>query len=158
MEFIDISYEKVSDIKQDASTLKQLKQLCRKVTGEQLKIFDDDIVIIAKYGKKIVGMCNIAFKSPESHFENEVNNKVAYLYNYMCDITQKAKKPSVVLMNFIKDYVMTNVDCKDINLDVEIDNIHAQQFFEKNNFIQVGKYARSKEYFMYTYTILITID
>jgi hypothetical protein len=140
-----------SDIKVD----KRLKQLCRKTTGEQLKIYPDDKVITCRYNNKIIGMCCIAMKSPEGHFENEDEYEVPYLYNYLCDLTQKKKKPSVALMNYIKTYLKNNyynpdINCDlnpnqkmEINLDIDEDNAHAMQFFEKNGFNYVDNYVNN---------------
>lgn len=149
----------IEDIKKNEKYLKQLKQLSRKTTGEQLKIFDGDTIVIALYNSKIIGTCCIAMRSPETHFKNEFDNKVPYLYNYVCDITHKKKKPSVSIMLYIKDFVKdliasetsTNDILNEINLDVEITNDRAINFFEKNNFIPQGLYQQSvKEYKMYT--------
>lgn len=67
----------------------------------------------------------------------------------MCLAVHKKKRPSVFIMEFIKSFL--EPAHKEINLDVLIDNIHAQQFFEKNKFIEQGDYVQgSKEYKMYT--------
>jgi hypothetical protein len=130
---------------------KKLKILCRKITGEQLKLFNDDTIIIVTYNKKPIGICCISNKSPESHFENEQNefsNSSIYLYNYLCDVTYKKYKPSVALMNHIK------ATKKSINLDIIAGNEHAYQFFKKNGFTHVGEYSNGKnDYKMYSITV-----
>lgn len=166
---MQISCENIEiSILKESGTLKQLKQLCRKTTGEQLKIFDGDKMVIAKHNKKIIGLCCIASKSPERHFPNEETFDVPYLYNYMCDLSHKSKKASLAIMNFIKELHSEGVQVdalqssevsenskkspKYINLDVMKDNTHAQQFFEKNGFKKNGVYTqRINEYIMYTY-------
>lgn len=152
METLTTKHMSIIDLKKDTKALKQLKQLSRKSTGEQLKVFDEDSIIICKHNKNIIGMCCIAMKSPESHFENEAEIEIPYLYNYVCDISQKKKKPSVAIMNFAKDFIDVQKIGKEINLDVLNDNHHAMQFFEKNNFVKCGEYQQSvKEYIKYTY-------
>lgn len=154
MENLQILNTKVDEIKKDNMSLKQLKQLCRKTTGDQLKIYDDDTMIICKYNGKIIGMCCIAMKSPESHFENENDEKsgeIPYLYNYMCDFKYKSKKAAMHMMFYIKDFIHITKNIKEINLNTSVDNTHAQQFFEKNNFVNCGEYQNSRGiYKMYT--------
>ena len=122
----------INEIKLDKNLVKQLKQLSRNTTGEQLKIFDGDLAIIAKFNTKVVGMCNIAMISPESHFTNETDKKIPYLYNYMCSHSHHSKKVSVAIMTFIKDLINVGEYEKEINLDVMVDNDHAINFFKKN--------------------------
>lgn len=154
---LNVSHSNIKDLKADKVVFKQLKQLSRKTTGEQFKTFDDDIIILCKSNNKTIGMCNIAMKSPESHFENEQESEVAYLYNYCCDLTHKKKKPSVAIMTYIKEYILnSNIEKKEINLDVLVGNKHAMQFFEKNNFVIVGDYSNNailKDYKSYTCTL-----
>lgn len=122
-------------IRLDAVALKQLKQLSRSCTGEQLKIIGNDRLVLAKYNNKIIGMCNISMVSPELHFENEIGDpKIPYLYNYMCIAAHKKKRPSVLIMEFIKNLIKDDLS-KEINLDVLIDNTHAQNFFQKINLL-----------------------
>ena len=140
---------KISDLKADKDLLKKIKILSRKVTCEQLKIFDEDTIIICLYGTKVVGVCCISMKSPETHFDNE-EVEVPYLYNYMCDITYKKMRPSLSIMCYIKTCLKLGGN-RFINLDVLDDNAHAMQFFEKNNFVKAGEYNQSiKQYIMYT--------
>lgn len=142
---MNVFSQPISEFKKDEASVKQLKQLCRKMTYEQLKMYDDTI-FVCKYNNKIIGFCCVAMKSPESHFENENDREVAYLYNYICDIQHKKKKPSVALMNALKDKY------DEMNLDTLIDNFHAKQFFEKNNFIKCGEYSQGiKQYDMFSY-------
>lgn len=145
----------IIDLKKCATSIKQLKMLCRKSTGEQLKIFDKDTIVLCKYNNRIIGFCCISMESPSKHFENEDNNEIPYLYNYMVDLSQKKKKPSVAIMNYIKDSVKTGNFKKYINLDVLEDNKHAIQFFEKNNFIENGNYQNGiNVYKKYTAIVL----
>lgn len=140
----------VKDIKSDKTVLKKLKMLTRKTTGECLKFSDDlkDLTVLCYFNNNLIGVCNITDKSPSRHFPNEKDDShVPYLYNYMCDASYKQKKPSVAIMNFIKSLYRD-----DLNLDILDDNNHAKQFFEKNNFINMGSYnAGVKVYDMYTY-------
>jgi hypothetical protein len=142
----------VKDVQADKQTLKKLKMLTRKTTGEQLKFSDNskDLTILCYNNNNLIGLCNITDKSPNRHFANEQddnNSNVPYLYNYMCDASYKQKKPSVTIMNFIK-----NLYNDDLNLDILDDNNHAKQFFEKNNFINMGNYSAGiKVYDMYTF-------
>jgi hypothetical protein len=150
---MDISFVTVDEIKTNPTALKQLKRLTRAATGEQLKIFSGDLIIMAKHNSKIIGMCNIAMRSPESHFTNEIGREIPYLYNYICDFSQRKRKPSVHIMNFVKTFLIEKKYENDINLDVLVENTHAQNFFEKNNFIKSGTYEQSyKEYVMYTFS------
>ena len=146
-----VSLVAINEIKLDDASLKQLKRLSQKATHERLKIFDNDLAVLAKHNNKIIGMCNIAMKSPEKHFANEKEHEVPYLYNYMCDKAHYKKKASVAIMNFIKDLIKNGDYVKEINLDVLVDNTHAQNFFKKNNFVENGKYQQNvKEYISYT--------
>lgn len=146
---VTVSHATVAEFKQ-TSDLKQLKILCRKVTGEQLKIFDEDIIVIVRASnKKIIGFCNISMKSPEVHFDNEAETDVAYLYNYITDLSQRKKKASVALMNYIKKLYKEAT----MNLDVALENTHASKFFERNGFMEVGEYKKSiQKYHMYTFS------
>lgn len=157
--FLDL---KCSDICKDMK--KKLKFLIRKMTGEQLKIFDKDNIVIGFYNNKVVSMCCIGYNSPEEHFENEKDKKVPYLYNYICDVSYKKYKNSLHLMNYVKQYIqdlsiivednLEEHDYDQINLDVEYNNEHAQTFFEKNDFVFQGDYKQgSKEYKMYTFKL-----
>lgn len=144
----------ISEIRATDALLKQLKQLSRKATGEQLKMFYKDQIIIALYNKKIIGMCCISDESPLKHFENEKTAKVPYLYNYICDISHKKRKPSVAIMNYIKQkYMLEGKNL--INLNIEKNNTRAVKFFERNGFIECGEYNQSiKSYFKYTADLL----
>jgi len=143
---VDLQIEKILTSELDQSSVRQLKILSRKSTGEQLKIFGNDYIILCKHNANIIGMCCIAKKSPEVHFENEKDCEIPYLYNYICDKKHKKKKPSVAIMNFIKQ------DTDEINLDVVDDNDIAINFFEKNNFVRKGIYRQTiKTYIMYTF-------
>ena len=145
-----------AEIKAREKDYKQIKQLMRKVTGEQLKIYEGDRHIICKYNNKPIGMCSISMKSPAMHFLNETEEGapekgIPYLYNYVCDITQKSKKPSVALIKYIYQYITSSDIGPKINLDIKLGNTHAMQFFEKNGFKRVGEYGHSiHEYVMYT--------
>jgi RimJ/RimL family protein N-acetyltransferase len=151
---IEVSLVPINEVKLDAVVMKQLKRLSQITTCERLKIFDDDLAVIAKYNKKIIGMCNIAMKSPEGHFPNEQEHEIPYLYNYMCDKAHYKKKASVAIMNFIKDLIKNGDYVKEINLDVLVENTHAQNFFKKNNFIENGTYQQSvREYITFTATV-----
>lgn len=143
---VDLRLEKILTSELEQSSVRQLKILCRKSTGEQLKIFDNDYIILCKHNSNVIGMCCIAKKSPEAHFENEKDREIPYLYNYICDKKHKKKKPSVAIMNFIKQ------DADEINLDVLTGNDIAIKFFEKNNFVRKGIYnQRIKSFIMYTF-------
>jgi hypothetical protein len=147
MESLKIVEKSVIDVKKDSDLYKKLKQLIRSTTGEQLQIYDDDNVVLCYSNNKVIGFCCISMKSPESHFENEIEMEVPYLYNYICHIQHKKKKPSVVIMNYLK-----SVNSKVMNLDVLESNLHAQQFFEKNKFSQVGNYQHgTNTYISYTF-------
>jgi ribosomal protein S18 acetylase RimI-like enzyme len=136
----------------DERTYKQLKILCRNNTGELLRLFNNDLVIYAKVGTKIIGMCAVGMKSPNDHFDNEIYDDIPYLYNFICD-KSKRKRQSLSLMNYIKDWAIKRND-KYINLDVLSDNKHAQNFFERNGFINCGIYRTTKlDYIMYTYYV-----
>lgn len=141
----------INDIKLNKVLLKQLKQLSRNTTGEQLKIFDDDLAIISTYNNKPIGMCNISMVSPEKHFDNENELRIPYLYNYMCAQSERKRKASVAIMQFVVQTINTGDYAKRINLDVLTENTHAQNFFKKNNFTECGFYTQStKEYTMFT--------
>jgi len=142
----------VKDVNADKQTLKKLKILARKTTGEQLKFSENikDTTILCYHNNNLIGVCNIGDKSPNRHFPNEKDDDshIPYVYNYMCDASYKRKKPSVMIMNFIK-----NLYEDDLNLNILDDNNHAKQFFEKNNFKHNGNYnAGMKVYDMYTFT------
>lgn len=141
----------IKDVCNDKKKIKKLKLLVRKTTGEQLKFSDDikDLTILCYFNNNLIGMCNITNNSPNKHFPNEKNDSyVPYIYNYICDASYKQKKPSVAIMNFIKDLYHD-----DLNLDILDDNTHAKNFFEKNNFINSGTYSAGIKVFdMYTYT------
>lgn len=142
---------KITELKKIPAYVKQLKILCRKTTGEALKIFDDDYIILALYNKKIIGFCCIAMKSPESHFENEATDLVPYIYNYIVDILHRKRKTSILIMNAIKLFIKDTLLKSDINLDSLYDNSHAINFFERNNFIACGKYEKNtKSYLMFS--------
>jgi len=142
----------VKDVNTDKQILKKLKILVRKTTGEHLKFSENikDTTILCYYNNNIIGICNISDKSPNRHFANERDDDsyVPYLYNYICDASYKKKKPSVMIMNFIKKLYED-----DLNLDILDDNNHAKQFFEKNNFNNTGSYnAGLKVYDTYTFS------
>ncbi|MGL5935425.1 MAG: GNAT family N-acetyltransferase [Cetobacterium sp.] len=140
----------IIEFKTQQKYLKQLKQLSRRMTGEQLKLLDSGDIVTVLHNDKIIGMCCITMKSPGGHFNNEDDANIPYLYNYICDISHKKKKPSVFIMNFLKDSLK---NYPFINLDVEIENDHAKQFFERNGFVYQGDYGNNiKEYKMYTFT------
>jgi hypothetical protein len=140
----------VKDVCADKQILKKLKMLSRKTTGEQLKFSDNskDLTVLCYYNNNLIGLCNITDKSPNKHFPNEDDDShVPYLYNYMCDASYRQKKPSVSIMNFIKELYND-----DLNLDILDDNLHAKQFFEKNNFVNSGSYSAGVKVFdMYTF-------
>lgn len=140
-----------SIIRNNDKVYKQLKQLCRKTTGEILKVYGDDIIIVCKYNAKVIGMCSISMKSPGSHFIYEKYREIPYLYNYICDINYRKYKPSVAIMNYIKKWVDEKLYGR-INLDVAVGNDHAARFFIRNRFIECGKYGQAtRDYIMYTY-------
>lgn len=141
----------VNEIKTNKILLKQLKQLSRNTTGEQLKMCNGDLTVLTACNNKIIGMCNIAMASPEKHFAKENEIQIPYLYNYMCTHSEKKKKASVAIMYHIKNVIESGDYEKEINLDILYDNIHAQNFFKKNNFIECGEYTQgSKEYKMFS--------
>jgi hypothetical protein len=151
---IEVKEIKFQDLCKNDKIYKQLKILCRNNTGEPLRLFGNDLIIYVKMGAKIIGMCSVAMKSPNDHFDNEIYDDIPYLYNFICDKSKK-KKQSLLLMNYIKNWA---IKCgkKYINLDVLADNKHAQNFFEKNNFKTCGIYRNIKyNYIMYTYTLSI---
>ena len=149
---IEINEIKFQNLSGNDKIYKQLKILCRNNTGEQLRLFGNDLIIYAKMGAKIIGMCAVAMKSPNDHFDNEIYDDIPYLYNYICDKSKK-KKQSLLIMNYIKKWAINN-NKKYINLDVLTDNKHAQKFFEKNNFTSCGTYKNIKyDYIMYTCTL-----
>jgi hypothetical protein len=146
---IELNEIKFQNLSRNDKIYKQLKILCRNNTGEQLRLFGNDLIIYTKMGTKIIGMCAVAMKSPNDHFDNEIYDDIPYLYNYICDKSKK-KKQSLLIMNYIKNWAINNKK-KYINLDVLMDNKHAQNFFEKNNFTSCGIYRNVKyEYIMYT--------
>ena len=141
---------------------KKLKGLSRKMTGEQLKLYDKDDIIVGFYNNRVISMCCISFSSPEQHFDNEKDKKVPYLYNFICDVSYKKYKNSMYLMNYTKEYIqdlsiivednLEEHDYDQINLDVAYENLHAQKYFEKNDFKFQGDYKQgTKEYKMYTF-------
>lgn len=167
MNEIKLERVKVEYVKQDAKSLKQLKQLIRHATGEQLVIREGDWIILCRVNTKIIGMCCITHTSPERHFHNENEDTlVPYIYNYVCDYKHRSKKPSVILMKYLVEFydqiygdllnTMENIgmhqsDTKQLNLDVRSDNQHAQQFFQRNGFEKKTEYQNgSSQYYSYT--------
>lgn len=147
---IEIVEVNIIDIKKCKTSIKQMKILCRKSTFEQLILIDTDIVILAKYNKKIIGFCCIAKTSPQLHFEKqaEENNKeIPYIYNYMVDISQKNKKIGFNIMLYLKTR-FTN-----INLNILEHNLRAVAFFTRSNFKEVGIYEiDNKSFRMFSYS------
>jgi hypothetical protein len=142
----------VKELKECKKSIKELKMLCRKMTGEQLKIIDDDFIIVGRINDKIKCFCCISIKSPTKFFNNEKDANIPYLYNYICDAAYRKDKISVSLMKFIK---MTSASqgYKDINLHVIKDNTKAIKFFERNSFMNVGEEKiNNKDYKMFTFT------
>jgi hypothetical protein len=160
----EIRYEELQSPIND-KLYKQLKQLSRKGSCEKLRLYGNDLIMYAishsnpshsnpshSNPGKVIGMCAISLKSPQTHFANEIDNEIPYLYNYICDKSKK-RKQSLALMNYIKNWAKT-LGKTQINLDVLDDNIHAQQFFEKNNFHRDGEYINAQNtYIMYTCSI-----
>jgi hypothetical protein len=162
---------KIDHAKHDTKILKQLKQLIRSATGERLILRDGDWIILCYSGSKIIGMCCVTHRSPERHFPNEEseNTLIPYLYNYVCDFKHKSKKPSVAIMKYIMEFYrniytdltntmetlhMNDTTQNQINLDVRQDNIHAQKFFERNDFKKIADYQNSSgQYYSYTKAI-----
>ena len=146
IQFYIYDYHKLSPI------LKKLKILCRKTTGETLKLQEGDITIIGviENTNKLVCMCNISDYSPDKHFEESC--PTPYLYNYLCDFKYNKRKYSYKLMEFIKQYVMENdkYQVKKINLNTLDDSGRAKTFFEKNGFRSCGTYMDS-DYIKYTF-------
>lgn len=126
------------------------------MTGEKLFMKDDDEIIIGTIGgqnnKKrsgIVCFCNISMNSPGSHFENEKNKEVPYLYNYICDAFYRKHKISYQMMDYIKNLLYK--EHKNINLDILEDNIIAKKFFEKNGFVYTSDFnVGGKKFCAYT--------
>lgn len=118
----------------------KLKDLCYNVTNDDLIMFDTDEIIVCRYNGIPIAMCNIAFKSPNKHFENEKEKIVPYLYNYIRDPNYQEQKASLHMMNYIKRYLYAN-NFNKINLNTSITNERAQRFFKKNNFVECGIFA-----------------
>ncbi len=146
--------QKFSDISPEV--IKKLKKLCRKMTGEILKILDGHLVVFAYYKKNIICMCCISLFSPEKHFDNESDENIPYLYNFICDSSFRYLKNSAQLMIYLKQYISEQLKAKYINLDIVHNNQHAINFFEKNGFKYVGEYdkdfGRAEKYKKYTFT------
>ena len=145
----------------DKETKKKLKKLCRKTTGEILKVYPDHEIIIGfKNNNKVVCMCCISPFSPEYHFENEdEESPVPYIYNYLCDQKYRKHKISVSQMYYLKDYIRENdkFTIKEINLDILKENDHSLAFFMKNGFKIVGSYkniATENEHNSLTFKLL----
>ena len=131
-------------IKNDKKLFSEIEALCLRTLNEDLIMRDKDIIYICYHESIMIGTCCVAMGSPGLLFNNELNNvKVPYLYNYFCDPDHKDKKPSVALMLHIKNILQN----KELNLHVDVDNHHAQRFYKKNNFKDVGSF---KNYRMYT--------
>lgn len=156
----------------DASTIKKIKKLVAKVVGERFNYADStDPIWIArkkKSKKQIFGICMLARKSPERHFDNETKTNVPYLYNMIVDVTDvasKTMKVSVSLLMRVKDHLSKNKDLWDwlesdkpryINLNVECDNLHAIEFYEKNGFVAGAKlYIRGNMNNIMEYKIMV---
>jgi hypothetical protein len=148
------------DVMKDEQLMKQMKQLCRKATGERFRIFGGHEVIVCKLksNKKLAGLCCISMRSPEAHFPNEknINNsnkEVPYLYNYMRDIKHIKYEPALAIMLYIKQYIRGKL-YTEINLDVAQGNNRARRFFERNGFKYMGEYIQtSTKYDMFTYNL-----
>lgn len=124
----------------------KLKKLCRKMTGEPLVIFNDadDHILIHK-NKKIIGMCFIAKTSP-----GEYSGETPYLYNFICDAQYRKYQISKILMEAVEDYFAEDVEpCpQKLYLDVEISNVIAQRFFEKNKFVELRRHDIANKQFI----------
>jgi hypothetical protein len=119
------------------SDLRKMKLISNKMTNESLQGFKEHRVFLVRVDTKVAAYCFISPVSPENHFGNE--SRAVYLYNYICDDKYKNHKVSVFLMNAIKcEYAIL-----DINLDIAEWNIHARQFFEKNEFSHVKDYEKT---------------
>ena len=149
IEFKIYKYEELSSI------LQKLKLLCRKTTGEKLKIFGSNITIVGKWNNKIISMCNINEYSPEKHFKNESKKTVPYLYNFLCDPKYRKKKVSYKMMAFVKEYCEKIYD-DIINLNTEKNNNRAISFFQKNQFVKCGEFR--DKYLMMTFSITRTLS
>lgn len=150
----------------DHDLMKKLNQICVVQTGQQLVAFvehDLHIVFLKKTTSKgeikliPIGFCCVSPFSPENHFKNDleykgddiiVNTKglgPLYIYNYICDYKYRKYKPSVELMNFLKKFD------RDMNLDIDVKNDRARNFFTRNGFQQVGVYSNTKNGKLHSY-------
>ncbi len=137
-----------------AHELEQVKKLCRRSTGETFKAFLKHTCIVGYRGGKAVSMCVVSRTSPNKHFDNETNGQIVpYLYNFICDYKYKKNRISLDLMTYVKGYIAAMYGgASPINLDVEVENINAQNFFIKNGFVESTRYivGDNKEYIGFT--------
>ncbi len=124
--------------------LRAMRRISSIMTNEALRGYNAHDVVIVKRRKEppnfkkevVLGYCFISSFSPEQHFEDE--DRAIYLYNYICDRKYSAEKPSVFLIDVIKNTYPT----KNLNLDILQSNARACEFFKKNGFERVGEYVK----------------
>lgn len=129
---------KISDAAEDIELLNELEKLCQRFLGEDLVMRMQDEIVICTFCDEnkqvIIGVCCISMQSPIHEF-----SEIPYLYNYICNSDYKKYKPSVAIMNYIKEFLIS-LNHKEVDLHVDRDNNHAIQFYEKNKFVFIGKY------------------
>lgn len=139
---------KVIDIINNEKIMKRLNTLSKLLNDTQIQFREEDNIVICYHDDEVIGCCCIAMHSPTYNFKNENNgmHRIPYLYNYICDSAYRYLKPSVSIMNYLKESLKSYGE---INLHVDTNNLHAIQFYKKNNFKHVGLFL--DKYYMYTY-------
>lgn len=149
-----VQYDSLND-----KQLKQIKYLIRSAisTSNHIENKTVDMIAIAHFGSsnKIVGIGCISPESPKRHFANEsdVNARVAYLHNFICDPKYRKHKISVQLIDAIKSYVSSSTlyTCADINANIVSDQQKPIKFFTRNGFVKVGVVGKNMPFDCYTY-------
>jgi ribosomal protein S18 acetylase RimI-like enzyme len=122
---------------------KYVRIFCQDAFGESagnaLPWKKDDAYVIMK-GKRIRAMSMIRFESPLFHFKDELKiPEGAYLYSFGVRFDSRRKGCGKALLNaMLADY-------PDMNLDVDIENEEAYEFYIKHGAEVVGTFKSNEK-------------